>query len=481
MVLAKYHSAPLQAHYTVPAVQPHFNKLPMSYWEQQSAYYGGETATNPIELNPSSTIHKQDLHHEISPTPQAESPFHSEISQTSHAEDKPHPVEIYQTLYAENQPTQRPGKQWKDEQAAIVQDLECRIRSALSHRGRRKSFGTPKVRSVRWDPAVLPPMAQDTAESIKDTPIVVEAIIMEENATARLTLPEEDAKGVEIPIEENHVDTPSASEYQPHPEEPSQTPHSENESHHEKSHTTSRKKQKKEFYQYMKSITELKRGDRKKLLQLLEALKNLDSDSSDTDTESQLVRRKNKKVEHAEPKSGLDPTAIAFHDHSPFHADATIRPALKVPRQRLIIPTEHHDPNEPIWVKSVDLKFDAQERGHKKHNQENEPQPQVDVFRIMPYTVSSAPFLSKVYMPREITKVNPKLPIIDLATGRIPVDDGPGREAHVVAWGNLILDSFQQKYPLTGVQRAEPPAPIKSTHAATIQQYVSIQFSQLSL
>ena len=73
-------------------------------------------------------------------------------------------------------------------------------------------------------------------------------------------------------------------------------------------------------------------------------------------------------------------------------------------------------------------------------------------------------------MSRENTRVNPKLPIIDLTTGRIPDDNGPGREAQVVPWGNFILERFQKRYPGTGIQRAAAPAPIKNTHAATIQQ-----------
>lgn len=514
MSLANYRLAPLHVHYTTPTVQPQFNKLPVSYWG--SAYHGGAHPEMP----------EQDLHHETtSQMLHAENhTLHTESqkvyvenqtllakSQTLHEEDhalhaEPQTLDAeHQTLHPESQSSiNKLGKQWKDDQAAIVQDLESRIRSALSHRGRRRSFGnTPKnVRSVRWDPAVLAtetpghPIGHDTADDINNAPSATKTTSVETTAMPKpilaeeQTVPEEDAKQIEVPLEDKkHVGTPSVPE----------------------SHTTGARKQKKEFYQYLKSITELKKGDRKKLLQLLEALKNLDSgdDSSDTDAEAQRVRRKNRKTEHAEPKSSLDPTALEFQDRSPIHAETPIRSALKVPRQRIIVPTEHRDPNEPIWVRSIDLNIEGEAHNHKKHNQENEPHLPSDIFQaspahkrittrkspsdidsaaasllqapyflppaqFVPYTVSSAPLLPKlprgVAISRESTKVNPKLPIIDLATGRIPDDDGPGREAHVVAWGNLILESFQQKYPLTGVHRAEPPAPIKSTHAATIQQ-----------
>jgi len=225
-----------------------------------------------------------------------------------------------------------------------VDDLETKIRSALSNRGRRRSMGYPSrnQRSVHWGPAIMAEEASKASENITS-----------------------DAKSVREEVKQNEVVTDPAS--------------TNDNTILVKEDKRKAKGQKKEFYAYLKNISELKKGERKKLSQLLEAMSNLDSEDSDSDADQKSSKPDTACVENETAVKRLNPTAATFSTlvqplqkqlDSRSRVLAENRPTEKT--QQLLAKVQPIP--EPIWVKTNDLVSATKSQSLTNVNNENIPQ-----------------------------------------------------------------------------------------------------------
>lgn len=348
-------------------------------------------------------------------------------------------------------PTKKRNKDCSSEdQAASVEDLESRIRSALSNRGRRRSIlGTSRnLRSVRWDPSIL-------KEGSENSPLPSSDVLHNVDEDAKHT-----SQGPPKDVE-------SSTELGAKPT------------------NTKRKKQRREFYEYMKSITELKKGDRKKLQQLLEALTNVDTDeSSNSESDRERTPRKAIRVSRKTLDTKLNPAALPFrkiYSSFPDYTSTDVSKVQAVSSQGATTSlhnAENQNPHSPLWVKATDfVPTTAQQDTGLRNKTRRSASPHAELSKTGRATIShknkhKPTFLSHPPMPFMVLPLPPSSP---LSLERefniyIPNENDHGREAQAVQWGSSILEKFMEKYPLTGQVQAPSLKAARNTYAANIQQ-----------